>query len=102
MKVGCRNCGEVVEIQAPEPKRFHFHFGFRNLWDNLFSEGGVIVMFIICGIGIPALMGAFHQDSDYDAIKKVIDQAPGTRVEVFKGKDKIEWKILKGEEPGKK
>ena len=100
MKFPCRNCGEVMSVPDSEPQHTHFHFGFANLWNNLFSETGVIIVLVICGLGIPALVGIFSRDHDaeYEAIKKAIE-TPGIRVEITKGDGKLEWKILKDKDP---
>lgn len=103
MKVGCRNCGEIINVPDSEPRHTHIHLGFSKLWDNLFTPPGILIVFFVCAIGFPALVGIFHHDSDaeYEAIKKAIE-TPGIRVEVSKENGKIGWKILKDPEPEKK
>jgi hypothetical protein len=99
MKIACRNCGEVINLPDSEPRHTHIHFGFSKLWDNLFTETGIVLVFIVGLFVLPVIFGVFNHESEYDAIKKAIE-TPGIKVEITKGGDnKIQWKILKGDDP---
>lgn len=97
VKVQCKNCGESVQVpDLGRPKITLFSFR------GLFSESGVLIVLIICGLGLPALLGVFSRDlGEYEGIKKALE-TPGVKLEVSKDdKGKVDWKITKGPEGAK-
>lgn len=93
VNVSCKNCGNMLEILAPDQPRPRI--SIFNL-SGLFSDAGVVIVFIVCVIGIPAIF-AWHKDNEFETIKKALE-TPGIRVEVTKNETgDVGWKILKDE-----